>query len=98
LRTTLFYIVGITGLALALVLALAAGSAWSYLGKRRRNREERGERFGSLRSRPTSDLPRGSVLRVMTSRMTRPPGSTPRCAPPAPVTIQVPCRLADRTA
>jgi hypothetical protein len=76
LRTTIVYIVGVTGLAVALVLAFGVGSAWSYLTKRRRNREEDEERNGGLRSWPTSDLPRGSALSVMTSRMTHPPGST----------------------
>jgi len=36
MRTSVFYIVGTTGLALALLFAFGAGAVWNHLIKRRR--------------------------------------------------------------
>jgi len=58
MRTSIFYIVAMTGLALAVLLAIGVGAVWTHLTEQR--------------------LPRAHVLRVMTSRRTRPPASGPR--------------------
>jgi hypothetical protein len=57
LRTSIFYSVGISGLALAVVLALGASVVWTYLAKRSHLREEGQERSRS-RQLPPAILPR----------------------------------------
>jgi len=60
MRTTIFYIVGVTGLAVALLLALGAGGAWTLFIKRDRDLEEDQERSRSHRPGLTSSLPSGN--------------------------------------
>lgn len=88
MRITLFYIVGITGVALALLVALGVGLAWTRLVRGRRDHEGDGERFRSHQPRPMRRAARADALRVMTSRMTRPPAAaqlhfSARCDPQA---------------
>jgi hypothetical protein len=55
MRTTMFYVVGVTGLALAVVFGLGAGIVWVRLAERRRLREEREARTVSDRRRPAQN-------------------------------------------
>lgn len=52
MRTTMFYVVGVTGLALAVVFGLGVGILWVRLTERRRLREEREARIVIDRARP----------------------------------------------
>lgn len=58
MRTTIFYIVGMTGLAVAVVFGLCVGVVWTYLTKRRSPREEGEERSRSRQFPPARMLPR----------------------------------------